>query len=989
MNQIAKEKTMKLLLKLEAQVDKLLPGKMKELALKTRGLSEEAKKLSGVTKETTEKLNGLKKAEAEAIKKNQNLTNSYKTTKKQLGNTIVEYRKNREELKRLQQAKNTGQKLTKVEERRYKALTSSMEKMTKKIDKQRTSFQRYKQELQKQKIPFDQLQREIKETEERLKKLNAQQLINNRISGFKKSAGNFAGRTIRGGINLAKKAVVGGAAIGTMAAGYVGVQSAKSYLDFHSNMKRVQAISGATSKEFKMLEKEAIRLGATTKFTAGESAAAMEKMALAGFDYKQIMAGMPGVLNLAAAAGEDVAMVSDIITDNLVEFNMEAKDTGRFADVLAWGMSKTNVNVEMLGESFKFAAGSASNLGVSLEEMVGSLGLMGDQAIKSGMAGRGMDAMFSKLATQSDKLARINENGVNGIKVKNKDGSFVGIVKIVEQFEKVTKKMGDVDKVAFLENVFGKQGGRAFSKLMSAQKNIDGITYKGSQAVAKTIEAAEKDSVGMAEKMKDIMMEGASGAWTLFTSAWDGFKVSVGEKIFSKTTLRIIKKITDYISEFSNVLNGSFSNSYYNVFWQKFFISTKVFVKRFKTALQPAMDVMKRLLPDSYEAGKMMDSFIKTLGDRIIKIVEIFSWLMQGIEPVINFIKFVGIDNVLVFIAAFAGMSKVIGILGKVKDAFSFIKDAGGIFSTIKVGMLALGSPITWIVAAIILIGYLIYKNFDKIKEWFIGFCQICMDIKNFFVGIGLEIYNGLIKPVIDGFVMAFTWCMNKFIEIVDFIRNTFTKVKNLAKEYSGIFNILIPGKMIFDGIKAFWKAWDSNKSITENLKTGFLAVFDSVRNNIAKTIESFTQLGEKIKNIPFIKSILTKLNIKEVQEVDGSHKTGLPYVPYDSYIAELHKGERVLTAEENREYEGSLYSSLFKSKNKGSTYNNNSNSSKYEVNYSPQISIKIEGNGDESKIAAIINEELAKAKKEFEKMMKNLLKERDEMYADIKRAEY
>ncbi len=980
---------MKLLLKLEAQVDKLLPGKMKELALKTRGLSEEAKKLSGVTKETTEKLNGLKKAEAEAIKKNQNLTNSYKTTKKQLGNTIVEYRKNREELKRLQQAKNTGQKLTKVEERRYKALTSSMEKMTKNIDKQRSSFQRYKQELQKQKIPFDQLQKEIKETEERLKKLNAQQLINNKISGFKKSAGNFAGRTIRGGINLAKKAVVGGAAIGTMAAGYVGVQSAKSYLDFHSNMKRVQAISGATSKEFKMLEKEAIKLGATTKFTAGESAAAMEKMALAGFDYKQIMAGMPGILNLAAAAGEDVAMVSDIITDNLVAFNMEAKDTGRFADVLAWGMSKTNVNVEMLGESFKFAAGSASNLGVSLEEMVGSLGLMGDQAIKSGMAGRGMDAMFSKLATQSDKLAKINENGINGIKVKNKDGSFVGIVKIVEQFEQVTEKMGDVDKVAFLENVFGKQGERAFSKLLSAQKVIDGITYKGSQAVAKTIEAAEKDSVGMAEKMKDIMMEGASGAWTLFTSAWDGFKVSVGEKIFSKTTLRIIKKITDYISEFSNVLNGSFSNSYYNIFWQKFFISTKAFVQRFKTALQPAIDVMKRLLPDSYEAGKMMDSFIKTLGDKIIKIVEIFSWLMQGIEPIINFIKFVGIDNVLVFIAAFAGMSKVISILGKVKAAFSFIQSAGGIFSVIKMGILALGSPIAWIAAAIILIGYLIYKKFDKIKERFIRFCQICTDIKNFFVGIGLEIYNGLIKPVIDGFVMAFTWFMNKLVEIGDFIGNIFAKVNNLAKEYSGIFNILIPSKMIFDGIKAFWKAWDSNKSITENLKNGFLAVFDSVRNNIAKTIESFTKLGEKIKNIPFIKSILTKLNIKEVQEVDGSHKAGLPYVPYDSYIAELHKGERVLTAEENREYEGSLYSSLFKSKNKGSTYNNNSNSSKYEVNYSPQISIKIEGNGDESKIASIISEELAKAKKEFEKMMENLLKERDEMYADIKRAEY
>lgn len=412
MRKIAKQKGMELILKLSAQIDKQLPASMKNLAKETKDLTSEYKRLKNVEK----------------------TANNYKESREKYGKTIELYRKNRNELKRLEQAKNAGIKLSAREEKRYKQLIPAVDKLSRSVEKQRSTFQRYKLELQQQKIPLDQLQKELKETEERMRKLNAQQIINDKIGGLKQKAKNFGGRVVGAGLNLAKKAVVGAGTIGIAASGYLGVRSARTYLDFNANMKKVQAIAGATEKEFAALEREAMRLGATTKFTAGESAAAMEKMALAGFSSTQIIAGMGGVLDLAAASGEDVAMVSDIITDNLTAFNMTADQTGRFADVLAWGMSKTNVNVEMLGESFKYAAGSAGNLGVSLEEMTGTLGLMGDQAIKSGMAGRGMDKMFSSLVKKRSVLKRI------GIDIEDANGNFIGMAKTVELFEKKQRK---------------------------------------------------------------------------------------------------------------------------------------------------------------------------------------------------------------------------------------------------------------------------------------------------------------------------------------------------------------------------------------------------------------------------------------------------------------------------------------------------------------------------------------------------------------------
>ena len=685
-------KTMDLLMRLQAKIDKRLPSSLQNLAKDTN-------RLSGATKELSLKLKESKKAEK--------LYNGYEKTRNDLSKNLIQLRKYRNELRKLDFIKKSGNELSKIQERKYKRLATETKKLTRTTDKQRVSFQKYKIGVKKLKKPLRDYQKEISETTKKLKKLNLVQ----KLGAGAKRAGNIGGRVASGALKWGKRGLVAG----TIAAGALGVKSAGTYLDFNKNMKKVQAIAGATKEEFNSLEKKAMELGATTKFTASESASAMEKMALAGFDTNQILKATPGVLDLAAASGEDVAMVSDIITDNLIAFKMQAKDTGRFADVLAWGMSKTNVNIEMLGESFKFASANASNLGVSLEETVGTLGLMGDQAVKSGMAGRGMDAIFSKLAGQSGKLKRM------GIDVKNADGSFVGIVDTVKQFEDQMQGMGDVEKVDFLQNIFGKQGGRAFSKLLSAQKKINGITYKGSEAVAKTIESATKNSVGMASKMKNTMLEGASGTVTLLSSAFDGLKNAIGKKLFSENSLPYIKTLTSYISELANVMNGTFSDNKYNRFWKGMFEWTSGYIEKVKRAIEPAVATIQKLI--SKEEMKAVFIFVS---DLFLKIVGIISKIIQLATPFLR--------------------------LGKTIIVFTF-------------------------------------KLISKIY----------------------------------GFI---DWILEK------------------------ITNIKMPG-------------WVSN-------------IFNKMPKNSG---ENFGM------------------------EVDGSHRNGLDYVPFDGYVAELHKGERVLTSEENKNY--------------------------------------------------------------------------------------
>ena len=915
------KKGMEYLVRLTAQVDKALPGEMKKMATHLKGLESQMARY----KKTGE---------------------NFDLVKKKIKGTVEEYRKVRSQMRALEQAKARDGKLTKAQERQYTLLANRQEKLSKTLDKQRESYKRYQYELERQKIPMKKLREEIEKTTRAYKKLEAEQKLTSAGQNLRSRVGSATKSIGSKAVGVAKKAVVGATVAGVTAAGYVGMTSAQTYLDFNKNMKKVQAISGATAEEFKLLEKEAKRLGATTKFTAGEAAAAMEKMALAGFNTKDIIASMPGVLDLAAASGEDVAMVSDIITDNLTAFNMTAKDSGRFADVLSWGMSKTNVTVEMLGESFKYAAGSAGTLGVSLEETVGALGLMGDQAIKSGMAGTGLNEVFDNLVKKQAELNKV------GIKIADK-GKFVGIVDVVKQVEKVTKKMNDIDRLAFLKKVFGERGERSFSKLLSAQKTIDGITYTGAEALEKTVEAATKDSVGMAEKMKNIMLNSASGAMILLESAWDGIKIAVGDKIFSENNLKYIKTFTNYLSELANVLSGSFYDNKYNNFWKNFFTVAKSYMSKLYEALKPGINAIREMLPGKSE----VTSRIKFIGDLILKIASVISWLILRIQELKKVIDFLGIDNIVVFIATFMGVIKVAAAITKLISAIKLLKDAGGIILGLKsiiMGFIGV-NPFVLIAAGVVAALVLIYKNWDKIKalilsaiEWLKGY------IENFFALFGDLLPLAPLKAFWD------TWDSGKPI---------MENLKNGIIAYIQTITEFLPIKIV----KQFFEIWTSELGIVDKIKLSFTQTFDAIKQSILGTVDAVINLGNKIKEFPMVKGALETFgDIKNgitgafgfnnaSQEINGSHRTGLSYVPYDGYLAELHRGERVLTADENGQY-GSLFNRL--SPTSSSTTNNLNTTS--SIVFSPNITINAGSNSNNEGLVQILENKIKELENEF-----------------------
>ena len=598
----------------------------------------------------------------------------------------------------------------------------------------------------------------------------------------------------------------------------------------------------------------------------------------------------------------------------------------------------------MLGESFKYASGSAGTLGVSLEEMVGSLGLMGDQAVKSGMAGRGLNEVFSRLVANKDDLKKV------GINIANSKGEFVGLVNIVKQFEKHTKNMSNIDKVAFLKNVFGEQGERSFTKLLTAQKTIDGITYTGADAVAKTVEAATKDSVGMAEKMKNIMLDSASGTMVLLESAWDGIKIAIGDKIFSETNLKIIKEVTNYLSELSNVINGDFYDNKYNTFWKIFFEQAKHYMSMLYTALEPGIQAIKRMFPSKNEMGESFNF----LGKVILGAAHTISWLILQIEKLKKIIDFFGADNIIVFITVFMGATKVVGIIYKLVTAFKTLKAAGGILVGIKTAMMALiANPwvliIGAVIAAIITLVYVVYKNWDAIKNFILNIVDIIKGyIASFFNIFGELLPFKALKAFWD------TWDSGKSIT---------ENLKNGIIAYVKVFSDFLPIKIV----KQFFNIWTSEMSVVDKVKLSFTQTFDTIKNSINGVIGVVNKLGDKIKEIPIIKELLGALEIGI--KPDGSHRNGLSYVPYDNYIAQLHKGERVLTAEENEQY-GSLFNRLTPAP-RGSS--NTSGLRTSTITFSPSITINMSENSNAQDLTRTLEEKLRELESEFIRKIREL----------------
>lgn len=340
--------------------------------------------------------------------------------------------------------------------------------------------------------------------------------------------------------SAAKNPVVQGASL--IGASFGVAESVNSFQDFEAMMSQVKAISGATGQAFDDLTAKAQEMGATTKFTATESAEAFNYMAMAGWKPQQMIDGISGIMSLAAASGEDLGTTSDIVTDALTAFGLQAGDAGHFADVLAQASANANTNVSMLGESFKYVAPVAGAMNYSVEDTSLALGLMANASIKGSMAGTALKTSLANMAAPTDSMAAAMDK--YGISLTDSEGNMKSLRGVIDNLRGSLGGLSETEQTAAASTIFGKEAMAGMLAIINASEED---YNKLSTAIGNSKDAAE----GMA----DTMLDNLKGSFTLMQSAIEGTENAFGKRL-SPYLRGIAGGITDMMPEITDGINA-------------------------------------------------------------------------------------------------------------------------------------------------------------------------------------------------------------------------------------------------------------------------------------------------------------------------------------------------------------------------------------------------------------------------------------------------
>lgn len=342
-------------------------------------------------------------------------------------------------------------------------------------------------------------------------------------------------------IGNTKKQLAGviGTAAALGAAIYAG--PVKKSRELEAQMSTVKAISNATTEDMTRLTDMAKHMGATTQFTAVEAGKALEYMAMAGWKTDQMLGGLPGIMNLAAASGEDLGQVSDIVTDALTAFNMTADQSGRFADVLAQASSNANTNVSMMGSTFQKVAPVAGALGYSVEDMSLGIGLMANASIKAEVAGTSLKTALANMAKPTKQMQAYMDK--YGISLTNADGSMKTFREVIDNLRSSLGGLSESEQVAAATAIFGKE---SFAGMLAIVNASDADFKKLSDSV--------NNAAGAAERMAQIKLDNFEGKVTLLKSAFEGLQIALGDALLPTFTqgaekaAELISKLTEFIN---------------------------------------------------------------------------------------------------------------------------------------------------------------------------------------------------------------------------------------------------------------------------------------------------------------------------------------------------------------------------------------------------------------------------------------------------------
>lgn len=320
--------------------------------------------------------------------------------------------------------------------------------------------------------------------------------------------------------------------------------------EFDAGISKVGAISGASAEDMEKLREKAKEMGASTKFTAAESAEALEYMAMAGWKTEDMLSGISGIMDLAAASGEDLGTTSDIVTDALTAFGLTAADSGHFADVLAAASSNANTNVSMMGETFKYVAPVAGTLNYSIEDMAEAIGLMANSGIKSSQAGTALRTIITRLSTDAGSSSKsLGALGTLveklGVEFYDTNGKARDFGDVIAETREAWQGLTDEEQTTYGKKIAGEEAIASWLSLMNA-----------APADVEKLSAAIKNCDGAASDMSSTMQDNLQGDFILLDSAVDGMKISLADELepeMRDIVQYITKKMPDIEDDLSKV----------------------------------------------------------------------------------------------------------------------------------------------------------------------------------------------------------------------------------------------------------------------------------------------------------------------------------------------------------------------------------------------------------------------------------------------------
>ena len=668
-----------------------------------------------------------------------------------------------------------------------------------KLDSLKAAQEQAKQQLENGELgqdKYDALQREIVETEEELRRLQQEAATTSTalskidVAGQKMEA---VGNSIAG----AGKKMMGV----TTVIGGVGVAAVKTAADFDSAMSQVAAVSGATGKDFDALRSKAREMGSKTKFSATEAAEAMNYMAMAGWKTEDMLGGIEGVMNLAAASGEDLATTSDIVTDALTAFGLSAKDSGHFADILAAASSNANTNVSMMGETFKYCAPIAGALGFSAEDTAEAIGLMANAGIKSSQAGTALRTIMNNLAGD----VKISGKAIGDVTIAttNADGSMRDLSDILADCRTAFSGLTESEKAQAAESLVGKNAMSGFLALMNAG---EGDIEKLSSAI--------DNCDGSAEKMAMTMQDNLAGQLTILKSQLQELAISFGD-ILMPAIRSIVSKLQGFVDKLNGMDEGT--------------KRTIVTIALLVASIGPLLIIIGTTIS---KIGVAMQGFVK-LANGVSKlkvaiqggtgVLGKLGAALGGVSaPVLAVVAVIA-----VLVAAFVHLWRtnegfrdaIIGTWNRIKDTIS------GFCQGIVDRLNALGFQFTDIV--------------DVLKTVWDGFCQILAPI---FEGVFNHIANilstvtGVITGILDVFIGIFT---GNWSQAWTGVKEIFSSIWNgISSFFTNILNVI---RGVADVVLGwFGTSWNE---VWTNIKTFFEGIWNGI-------VSFFTGIWETIKNV-------------------------------------------------------------------------------------------------------------------------------------------